>query len=85
MYIEKLQLAGTEYSDPVSVTFQKGVFSPETSVLEEIDVAKILTFFFYGANALGDDGYSDLVGTLYFCENSIHYKITASGEKSTLC
>lgn len=85
VYIEKLQLAGTEYSDPVSVTFQKGVFSPETSVLEEIDVAKILTFFFYGANALGDDGYSDLVGTLYFCENSIHYKITASGEKSTLC
>ena len=35
-------------SAPVSVTFQKGVFTPETAALEGIDVAKILTFFFYG-------------------------------------
>jgi len=85
VYIEKLQLSGTEITEPVSVTFQKGVFSPETSALDGIDVAKILTFFFYGAKALKDDEYSGLVGALYFCENSLHYRINASSEKNVLC
>lgn len=83
MYIEKLQLAGNEYRDPVSVTFQKGVFCPETAVLEDIDVAEILTFFFYGKSS-GLDYLEDFSGTLHFCENSIHYRINATYDKSAL-
>lgn len=84
MYIEKLQLSGMGASAPVSVTFQKGVFTPETAALEGIDVAKILTFFFYGSQVLCGDEYENISGTLHFCENSLHYRINATKEKSAL-
>lgn len=84
MYIEKLQLSGEDLKQPVSVTFQKGVFCPETAALEDIDVAKILTFFFYGSDVLKNSGYENIVGTLHFCENTFHYRINASMERSAL-
>jgi len=84
MYIEKLQLSGECLKENISVTFQKGVFCPETAALEDIDVAKILTFFFYGSDVLKNSGYENIVGTLYFCENTFHYRINASKERSAL-
>lgn len=84
MYIEKLQISSPDLDLSLSMTFQKGVFSPEGTALDSIDILKILSFFFYGRSAVIGSKFENVCGTLHFCENSFHYRINAGADSSKL-